>query len=58
MGKQKKEGDLGKLNECHVSRKSVEQEQDREKEEEFWSPKECKLCLCKSLNIMSIAPKQ
>lgn len=30
MGKQKK-GELGKLNECQISRKSGEQEQDREK---------------------------
>lgn len=41
MGKQKKGGDLGKLNECQISRKSGEQEQDSEKEEEFSSPKEC-----------------
>lgn len=58
MGKQKKGGDLGKLNESQFSRKGVEQEQEREKEEAFSSPKECKICLCKSLNIMSIAPKQ
>lgn len=32
MGKQKKGEDLGTLNECQISRKSGEQEQDREKE--------------------------
>lgn len=41
MGKQKKGEDPGKLNECQISGKSGEQEQGREKEEEFSSPKEC-----------------
>lgn len=31
MGKQKKGGDLGKLNESQISRNGVEQKQEREK---------------------------